>query len=120
DVAFGPEEAREDAVVVVVYPGVLDLDLAGARIERAVRAYVDGVVVDGVLAEDVAVTEGGDAEDGVVVFVDRLERQGFKSAFALVADAFHLAEEGDLLVEDRFLYDLVAYVGGAGRGGRCC
>ena len=50
DVAFGSEETREDAVVVVVDLGVIHLYLAGARIERAVRAYVDGMVVDGVFA----------------------------------------------------------------------
>lgn len=114
DVAFGAEEAREDSVVVVVDLGVFDLHFARARVERAVGAYVDGVVVDGVVAEDVAVTQGGDAEDGVVVFVDGLERECFERAFALVADAPQLAEEGDLLVEDRFLYDVVAYVGGVG------
>ena len=67
-----------------------------------------------------AVAEGGDAEDGVVVFIYGLERQGFERAFALVADAPHFAEECDLLVEDRFLYNPVAYVDGVRRGRRSC
>jgi len=106
-------------VVIVFDVGVVDLEPAVGGVERAFRHDINGMVEQYEIFGNLAVLKCGYAEDGIAIFSCRVDAEALERTLSLVPDAVLLAEQADLLVQNRFLFYLILYVPGRGRGGEC-